>query len=126
MNTVFDFNEQDRMCRLEVTVSKSLQELRFSAHYKGYRFLRVALMCTVEDQTMTDQMAQRLYVKIAEECDSKVPNVARAIRNAIKNTWAVVPPDAAKKYFGYYDPNDFPCNKKFIATVADYIRLRIK
>lgn len=109
---------------LVLVVSKAIQELRVAAHYKGYRYLRFAILLAIEDQTITDEMTKRLYVAVAEEFDATVPQIERAIRNAIEKAWEQSDPNVTKKYFGYYDPMEYPCNKRFVATVADYLRLR--
>ena len=110
---------------LEIITSKAIRELRVFVHHKGYRYLRRCIVLTVKDETLADDLKKRLYVMVAEEYGVNFQQVERSIRSAIERAWEQANIDIIEKYFGYYNPDDCPSNKRFITTVAEYIRLRL-
>ena len=110
---------------LEIITSKAIRELRVFVHHKGYRYLRRCIVLTVKDETLADDLKKRLYVMVAEEYGVNFQQVERSIRSVIERAWEQANIDIIEKYFGYYNPDDCPSNKRFITTVAEYIRLRL-
>ena len=90
--------------------------------YKGYTYLRKVILLVLEDGSLLYNLQDGLYAAISEAgVDPK--SVGKAISNAIQRSWEKVEPDVAIKYLGYFDRENCPTNKQFIAGIVEYIKM---
>ena len=113
---------------LEKDVTDMIHEIGVPAHIKGYQYLREAIMMSVNDTETLHPVTKVLYPAIAKKFTTAPSRVERAIRHAIEVAWDRGDIDVLNSYFGYTIQNDRgkPTNSEFIATIADYLRLKIK
>ena len=113
---------------IEITVSEIMHELGVPAHIKGYRYLRCAIVLSVEDPKMMSSVTKVLYPTIAERFDTTASRVERAIRHAIEVAWDRGDVETLQKFFGYTVSGikGKPTNSEFIAMIADHLSLRQK
>ena len=106
-------------------VSAILSTLGVPAKYKGYGYLREAILCIARqpDQGITKE----LYPTIAAMFGSQVTgqNVERSIRNAIEQAWLRRDDRICKMYFTPDRNGEIPkpSNSDFIHTLADTLQL---
>ena len=96
-----------------------LLELGLPAHRAGYKQLR----CGIPRFALDDQQSlnSELYPYIAETLNySDGRAVERSIGRVIKFAWEHGSKEAWEKYFP--GCNKIPTNKRFIATIAEYIK----
>ena len=72
---------------LEALVTNIIHEVGVPAHIKGYQYLREAIMMTVEDIEVINQITKQLYPDIAHKYKTTSSRVERAIRHAIEIAW---------------------------------------
>ena len=103
---------------LEALVTNIIHEVGVPAHIKGYQYLREAIMMTVEDIEVINQITKQLYPDIVE----------RAIRHAIEIAWGRGQLETVQNIFGYTVnvSKGKPTNSEFIAMIADKLRLELK
>ncbi len=113
---------------LETAVTEMLLRLGIPAHINGYRYLRTAVIDTVNDERLLDSMTKRLYPDVAKKYGTTSSRVERGIRHAIESAWIRAEIDEVTKFFNcnYYNRELHPTNSEFIALAADRMRLRIK
>ena len=113
----------------EQKVTRMLHELGVPAHFKGYKYLREAIMLGINDISILERITKTLYPTVAKKFDTTPSSVERAIRNAIEVVWSRRGDmENIQKYFGFsVDPNKGkPTNSEFIAMIADKLRLELK
>ena len=114
------------MNKHEIEISTHLKDLGVSAGYLGYQYLKLGIEMVIEDMTLVNKIATKLYPSIAKHFDTTPSRVERGIRYAIEVAWCcrgnVKTQD---KFFGYTINinKGKPTNSEFIATVADFIRM---
>lgn len=113
---------------LEVTVSEIMHQIGVPAHIKGYRYLREAIMLSINDSEMMNSVTKLLYPTVAKMYSTTSSRVERAIRHAIEVAWDRGDVDVLSSYFGYTIQNTRgkPTNSEFIAMISDKLRLRMK
>ena len=116
INTGFD---------LELEVSYILHELGMPAHFKGYLYLREAIIMTYHEIELLGAITTALYPAIAKKYNTTRSSVERAIRHAIEVAWERGNTSAISNIFGYtVDRGRLkPRNSEVIATIADRLRL---
>lgn len=110
---------------LEIEISRIFQKLNIPAHYKGYNYLREAILITVNEPTIINEVTKRLYPLIAERFNTTANRVERSMRFAIENAWNKGHVETLHQLFGYCvdDRKGKPTNASFIAIISDKIRL---
>ncbi len=110
---------------LESRVTQIIHQLGVPAHIKGYKFLRDAIVLSVEEPTVINAITKILYPTIAKENNTRPTRVERAMRHAIEVAWTRGDIDIINSYFGYtiHSQKGKPTNSEFIAMIADKIRL---
>jgi len=98
-----------------------LKELCVPAHIKGYRYLIYAIEICMDDNSIIDNVIDKLYPGVAEEFDDTSSRVQRAIRHAINVSYSNIEPEVIEKYFGKRS-RKVP-NSEFIATIAFRLQL---
>ena len=110
---------------LQIAVTNVLHELGVPSHIKGYSYIRESIMEIFFNPDMIGGITKELYPKIAQEFNTTVSRVERAIRHAIEVSWNRGNWDLMQEIFGYSVDIDRakPTNSEFIVTVADKLRL---
>lgn len=113
---------------LEKEISNILQQIKIPPHFKGYTYLRKAILLCVKDPSMVNEVTKRLYPIIAEEYNSTRHRVERSMRFAIETAWSRGDVEYLHQVMGYAidEKKGKPTNVSFIAKVADRIRLESK
>ncbi len=112
----------------ECTVTEILHQIGVPAHIKGYKFLRDAILMTMDDNDYINSVTKRLYPEIARRNSTTASRVERAIRHAIEVAWDRGDVDTLNGYFGYtiHNLRGKPTNSEFIAMISDKMRLSKK
>ncbi len=110
----------------EIIVSEILRQLGVSPKLNGYEYLRKAILLTANDSSLKYSMVKSVYRIIADEHNTKVYSVERAMRNAIEVAWDRCDVDVVESYFGYTvdSSKGRPTNSEFISTICDYVSLQ--
>lgn len=110
---------------LESAVAKIFQNLNIPNHYKGYNYLKEAVLLTIKQPALVNGITKKLYPRIACQYYTTADRVERSMRFAIENAWNKGQVDLLHSLFGYCidDRKGKPTNASFIATLADKIRL---
>ncbi|MFA7175386.1 MAG: sporulation initiation factor Spo0A C-terminal domain-containing protein, partial [Kiritimatiellia bacterium] len=117
--------EQHRQ-NLEKEVIKQMSMLGVPAHYKGFIYLREAIVMAVENSAIMDRMTKGLYPAIADKCNTSSHQVERAIRHAVEATWTKGNLKMIDELFAYTVDMEKgkPTNSSFIARLADQVRVK--
>ncbi len=112
----------------ECTVTEILHQIGVPAHIKGYKFIRDAILMTMDDHDYINSVTKRLYPEIARRNSTTASRVERAIRHAIEVAWDRGDVDTLNSYFGYtiHNLRGKPTNSEFIAMISDKMRLSKK
>jgi len=119
---------QDKAINLETKVTNILHEIGIPAHVRGYRYIREAVMMSVENMKMLDYITKELYPNIAEKHKTEASRVERAIRHAISIACSRGRKDVIENMFGSIIKNSKkgkPTNGAFIAHISDKLRLEL-
>lgn len=113
---------------LEKKVSGILQRLQIPPHYKGYSYLRAAILLCIKDPTLINEATKKLYPKIAKQFNSTRQRVERAMRFAIETAWNRAKIEDLHQLMGYAvdEKKGKPTNICFVAQIADKIQLERK
>ena len=113
---------------LEAMVTDIIHEIGVPAHIKGDKYLREAIIMTVEDPEMINGVTKILYPAVAKKYATTSSRVERAIRHAIEVAWDRGDVDTLQKYFGYTVSGikGKPTNSECIAMIADHLSLQRK
>ena len=111
---------------LEQAISGFMLELGIPAHLRGYQYLRSAVEMCAENMELVGSVTKLLYPDLAKLYKTTDQKIERAIRNAIEVSWERGNSALFEQLFGYCNSNEYsrPTNSEYIATVADYIRLK--
>jgi two-component system response regulator (stage 0 sporulation protein A) len=112
------------LARVEAVV-RLLHQLGVPAHFKGFAYLREAILLVLEDERRLSEVTKRLYPEIGERFGASAALVERNLRHAIEHTWTFGNLDALYEIFGstVRASSGKPTNSSFIARVADLVRL---
>jgi two-component system response regulator (stage 0 sporulation protein A) len=113
---------------LETDVNFILNRLKVPAHFKGFKYLKDAILMTIKDPNLVNEMTKKLYPLIAELYSINIQRVERSMRFAIESAWNKGDVAILHELFGYCvdDRKGKPTNASFIAKIADKIRLEKK
>lgn len=113
---------------LEREISQILHKLRVPVHFKGYAYLREAILECIMDPSLVNEITKRLYPQIADKFGTTKHRVERSMRFAIETACAKTQLDYLYQIMGYTvdEKKGKPTNASFIAKVADQIRLELK
>jgi two-component system response regulator (stage 0 sporulation protein A) len=107
-------------------VSRIFHEMGIPAHFRGYAYLRDAIIMSVQEVELLGNITKHLYPRIAEKYRSTPSGVESAIRHTIEVGWQRGNPDYFGKVFGPGERGNkgkFPTTASFIAKIADRLRL---
>jgi two-component system response regulator (stage 0 sporulation protein A) len=113
---------------LETDVYAILNRLQVPAHFKGFKYLKDAILMTIKEPNLVNEMTKKLYPLIAELYDINIQRVERSMRFAIESAWNKGDVEILHELFGYCvdDRKGKPTNASFIAKISDKIRLEKK
>ncbi len=113
---------------VEVRVTKMIHDVGVPAHIKGYQYIREAIILSINDEEMINNVTKLLYPTLAKKFSTTPSRVERAIRHAIEVAWNRGQIEMHEKIFGYTVNSNKgkPTNSEFIAMVADRIKLSEK
>lgn len=114
------------VAELELEVTKLFHEMGIPAHFRGYAYLRDAIIISVREVELLGNITKHLYPRIAEKYRSTTSGVESAIRHTIEIGWQRGNPEFMENFFGYSADSGrgrFPTTASFIAKVADRLRL---
>ena len=113
---------------LEIIISDIMHQIGVPAHIKGYQYLRMSILMTVNDPELINSVTKQLYPTVAKMYKTTASRVERAIRHAIEVAWDRGDVDVLSAYFGYTIQNSRgkPTNSEFIAMISDKLRLKMK
>jgi len=119
---------QDGSVAVELQVTDIMHKIGVPAHIKGYQYLRVAIMMTIEDMNNVNAITKVLYPAVAKKFKTTTSRVERAMRHAIEVAWDRGDVEVLNNFFGYTVSNlkGKPTNSEFISMIADHIRLNRK
>lgn len=113
--------------QLELEVSKLFHEMGIPAHFRGYAYLRDAIIMATKEVELLGNITKNLYPRIAEKYRSSASGVESAIRHTIEIGWERGNAEFIRDFFGAENgKNRFPTTASFIAKVADKLRLESK
>ena len=99
----------------EKKVSKLLYDLMLPPSYKGYRYMKDAILMLCDDDYVCTSFTKNIYPVIAEKYGSTSQNIEKNIRSAVNKIYAVNSREDLEKTLGkspiIYDK---PSNVKFI------------
>ena len=112
----------------EQEVTDILQKLKIPPHFKGYTYLRKAIMLCIKDPALINEVTKKLYPRIAEEYNSTPNRVERSMRFAIETAWSKGEIEYLHGLMGHIvdEKKGKPTNVSFIAKISDKIRLNHK
>ena len=110
---------------LQIAITNVLHELGVPSHIKGYSYIREGILEVFLNPSVIGGITKELYPKIADDFNTTVSRVERAIRHAIEVSWNRGNWDLMQDIFGYSVDIERakPTNSEFIITVADKLRL---
>jgi len=113
---------------VELEITRVFHEMGIPAHFRGYVYLREAILMSVHDVELLGNITKNLYPRIAEKFKSTSSGVESAIRHTIEVGWQRGNIDYMCDFFGYGDASKsrFPTTASFIAKVTDKIRLETR
>lgn len=113
---------------LEKEVSYIIQTLGIPPRFKGYSYLEAAIIMTVQEPSLINEVTTKLYPFIARQFNTNEQRVERAMRFAIETAWNKGNVQILHDLFGYCidDQKGKPTNASFIAKISDKIRLEHK
>ena len=111
---------------MEIVVTDVIHQLGVPAHIKGYHYLREAILSSIEDPELLENVTKLLYPTVAKRFDTTSSRVERAIRHAIEIAWDRGNLDTLNAFFGYTvnTCKGKPTNSEFIALITDKLRLQ--
>ncbi|NLY73775.1 MAG: sporulation transcription factor Spo0A [Firmicutes bacterium] len=125
---IYNSNRREKSSnQLELEVSKLFHEMGIPAHFRGYAYLRDAIIMAAREVEVLGNITKNLYPRIAEKYRSSPSGVESAIRHTIEIGWERGNSEFIREFFGAENgKNRFPTTASFIAKVADKLRLESK
>ena len=113
------------MVKREQYITNIMLDLGVPAHLRGYRYLREAVLMSMDDMELVGSVTKLLYPEIAKKFHATDQKVERGIRNAIEVSWDRGNKETFTEIFGSsaLDGRSRPTNSEYIARLADKVRL---
>lgn len=111
---------------LQYHLSCILLDCGIPANLAGHSYVRKAILLEYHNVDYRGSVYKTLYPDVASFFNTTPARVERSIRHAIEVGWSRANLEVLEKYFGHSTNPDRgkPTNSEFIATIADYLRLR--
>lgn len=113
---------------LEMRITSLLHDMGIPSHIKGFRYVRFAILSTVQNPELIEDMLCGLYPLVAKEFNTTYSRAERAIRHALELAWERGDLSVLQKWFGWSvnSSRGRPTSSEFIALIADRLRLEMK
>jgi len=119
-----------RMANLEAMVTRLLHEMGMPAHFKGYQYLRDAVLMAVEGSDLVGgSLSKEVYPRLASKYNATPGGVEAAIRNALIACWENGNRAFLEQLTGQSirtKKGRFPTNSMIIAQLADQLRMQVR
>lgn len=108
-------------------VTRLLRELGVPAEFKGFGYLREAVLLVLEDERNLAEVTKRLYPEVGRRFGDSAALVERNLRHVIEHTWTYGNLEPLYATFGdtVRAATGKPTNSSFIARIADLVRLSV-
>ena len=108
----------------ENEATKIIYQMGVPAHIKGYQYLKMAILMTIEDSEIINPAPKIFYSSIAKKYHTTPSRVERYIRHAIKVAWSRNDVDTLHSYFGHTVQNkrQKPTPLEFIEKIAEELK----
>jgi len=105
----------------ETQVTAMLLDLQIPTKYRGFTFLRIAILEAIRDPNQ--MLTKEIYPKVAKMCGGTTEQVERSIRGAIKHAWLSRDEQIWRMYFhsGPHGTLERPTNGEFISGIASRV-----
>ena len=105
-----------------------IHDVGVPAHIKGYQYIREAIILSISNDNMINNVTKLLYPTLAKKFGTTPSRVERAIRHAIEVAWNRGQIEMHEKIFGYTVNSNKgkPTNSEFIAMIADKLMMEEK
>lgn len=111
----------------EAMVTELLHKMGIPAHFKGYNYLRDAVLVIMEEEGLLGgSLTKELYPRLAEKYKTTPGGVEAAIRNAVITAWEHGNRQFLEDLTGQASKGKFPTNSLIIAKLADQLRYRVR
>jgi len=107
---------------MEQKVTDIIREIGISARFKGYYYLRDAIVLVIENDEFLRGVATKLYPLVAEKYHTSGSCVERNIRHCLSITCSRGNITFINRLFGPYSAERGITNKRFIKTIADLLK----
>jgi two-component system, response regulator, stage 0 sporulation protein A len=107
--------------QIEIKASTILTSFNIPKQLCGYIFLREAILLVSMDFDLRQGITKVLYPTIARKFNSTPIKVERGMRHAIESSWY----KSYKPFLEMFGENK-PTNSRFVAVIADKIRMEEK
>jgi two-component system response regulator (stage 0 sporulation protein A) len=128
INNFIAYNPKEERIEQKYTeeIGRILSSLNIPDHFKGYLYLRDAILMTVKEPKLINGITKKIYPIVGHIYHSNDQRVERAMRFAIETAWNKGNVTLLHELFGYCVDvkKGKPTNASFIAKVADHIRLQ--
>ena len=109
---------------LEKRIAIALFDLSLSPGYKGYKYLKDALLMLCDEDIDYKTFTKTIYPAIGRKHDTTAQNVEKNIRFAIKKIYESNTPEELERHLGKSALlSNNPSNVKFITYLAEKLRL---
>lgn len=110
----------------EAAVTALLHKIGIPAHFKGYNYLRDAVLMLLQDESLVGgSLTKELYPRLAERYNTTPGGVEAAIRNAVIAAWEHGNREFLNELTGSASKGKFPTNSLIIAKLADQMRYQL-
>lgn len=104
-------------------LTRLLHKLGVPPHYKGFSYLRDAVLMCADEGYLGGGLTKELYPALAEKYATTPGGVEAAIRNAIVAAWETGNRDAIIELCGPHAAERVPTNSLFIAKLTEEIHV---
>lgn len=126
-STYTQVEREKSLTELEMEVTQLFHEMGIPAHFRGYAYLRDAIIISSKEAEVLGNITKNLYPRIAQKYNSTASGVESAIRHTIEIGWERGNSEFIEEFFGFDSQKGrFPTTAAFIAKIADKIRLGSK
>jgi len=123
--TFKEYSNEPVISSNELKVRAIFKELNVPANLKGHYYARTAILMIAENPDLLSAITKGLYPTIAKEYCTTPDGVERAIRYAIKVSWAKGDEKSYQRIFGCSSKtrNKKPKNSEFLAVIVNQLKL---
>lgn len=118
-----DKDKKPSLQEVEQRVVSLLKELGVAPRMIGYKYLKDAIICAVDDMDRLNSVTKNVYPLIADKYDSSPNNVERNIRYSIGTAWERQCETEIKDEYKdvYYSRIKRPTNSEFIVSCVERV-----